>query len=125
MKEIPFKTGMIYRSKTHPQFDLIIDFVNYQKDDETGKIIEEFSIICWTNINRIEFDKFCEQHCKSKDSTFPYPYGGECQIKSMKQRIKKYGLEFAGMSDDEVSVYDNDDFTYCSGFRGMHSKLEV
>jgi len=123
LKEIPFKTGMIYRSKTHPQFDLIIDYVNYQKDDETGNIIKEFSIVCWCNINKSEFDKFCEKHCKSKESTFPYAYWGECQIESMKQRIKKYNLGFIEMSDDEVTIYNNNDFEYTSGFKTMHSKL--
>lgn len=114
---------MIYKSKTHPQFDMSIDYVNYEKDDETGNIIKDFSIICWCNINKTEFDKFCDEHCKSKESTFPYPYGGECQIDSMKQRLKKYNLEFVGLSDDEVTIYRDDGFEYASGFNKMHSKL--
>ena len=123
MKEIPFKTGMMYKSKTHPQFDMIIDYVNYEKDDDTGHIIKDYSFICWCNINKPEFEKFCNEHCKSEESTFPYPYGGDCKIDSMKQRLKRYNLEFVGMSDDEVVIFRDDECEYASGFKEMHSKL--
>lgn len=115
-----FKTGMIYRSKTHPQFDLIIDYVSYNPN----KVSDYGNIICWCNINRKVFDGFIETKLgKNRDTTFPYPYCGECSILSMRQRIKKYNLEFMGMSDDEVSFYEDSEFMYCSGFKNLKSHL--
>lgn len=34
-----------------------------------------------------------EDHIRSGKNTFPYSFGGECSIKSMKQRIKRDKLE--------------------------------
>lgn len=34
-----------------------------------------------------------DEHIKNGKNTFPYPFGGECSVKSMKQRIRKYKLE--------------------------------
>lgn len=122
---LPFKTGMIYRSETHPQFDMIIDFVTYVFNDD-GKINKYGTIICWCNINENKFTEFVDLKLgkgRSNKSTFPYSYFGECSINSLKQRIKKYNLKYCGMSDDEVTVYQNDEFEYCAGFKEMHSKL--
>lgn len=125
MKKEPFKTGMMFKSKTHPQFDLIIDFVCYHRNYEIYDY-NLFSIICWTNINRESFDKFIEEKLgKNRKDTYPYAFAGECTIKSMKQRIKKYNLEYIGMSDDEITIYDDNEYKYCSGFANMHSKLSI
>lgn len=115
-----FKTGMIYRSKTHPQFDLIIGFVEYNPN----RLSDYGNIVCWCNINRSEFEKFIDMKLgKNKTSTFPYVYAGECNIYSMKQRIKKYNLEYVGMSDDEVNIYNDEEDMFSSGFSNMHSEL--
>lgn len=125
MINLPFKTGMIYRSETHPQFDLIIDYVSYSFNDN-NKIDKDYTFICWCNINKEKFTEFTDSKLsanrKSK-TTFPYVYFGECSIKSMKQRIKKYNLKFIGFSNDSVVVYNNNDFEYSSGFKNMHSEL--
>lgn len=115
-----FKTGMIYRSKTHPQFDLIINFVSYNPN----KLNAYGNIVGWCNINKDEFNKFIDAKLgKNKKSTFPYAYAGDCNINSMKQRLKKYNLEYVGMSDSPVSIYEDNEDIYCSGFRG--SKFNI
>lgn len=124
MRKEPFKTGMIFRSKTHPQFDLIIDYVHYERSADNTYDFNLFSMISWCNINRKAFDDFIEKKLgKDKKSTFPYAFYGECTIKSMKQRIKKYNLKYISMSDDEINIYTNNEFEYSSGFKDMHSKL--
>lgn len=50
-------------------------------------------------------------------STFPYPFFGEMHQKSMDNYIRKYEMEFCGMSDKEVIVFNDDAFEYCSGFK--------
>ena len=121
--DLPFITGMVYKSQTHPQFDMIIDFVNYEFCD-SGKIDKYGTIICWCNINKTEFDKFIElKFGNDRETTYPYPFAGECGVQAIKQRIKKYNLEFVGMSDDKVNIYGNNKFEYCSGFDGKFSKL--
>lgn len=114
-----FKTGMIYRSKTHPQFDLIIDYVSYNP----SKLSDYGNIVCWCNINRKAFEDFVELKGKNMGNTFPYPYCGECSIKSMRQRIKKYNLEFVAVSDDEINFYEDSEFMYSSGFKNHKSHL--
>lgn len=126
MRQEPYKTGMIFRSKTHPQFDLIIDYVNYARCSENSYNFNLFSIICWCNINRKAFDEFIETKLgKDKENTFPYAWAGECKINSMKQRLKKYNLEYVGMSDDIVNIYNNDEGEYSSGFKERCSKLSI
>ncbi len=123
MDKMKFKTGMIYRSKTHPQFDMVIDCVRYQFNDN-GKIEDYGTMIAWCNIEREKFMKFVEEKLgKNRDSTYPYAFYGECSLSSAKQRIKKYNLEYVGMSDDEVVIYNNDEFEYFSAFKDKHSKL--
>ena len=115
----------MYRSKTHPQFDMIIDFVTYYFD-ENNKIENLYTIICWCNINPKAFSSFVDeklgQHRKG-DTTYPYAFYGECGIASIKQRIRKYNLEYIGMSDDDIKVYKDDEYEYVSGFANKHSKL--
>ena len=102
---------------------MIIDFVQYQFTD-SGKIGKYGTIIVWCNINMGEFKNFIEEKLgKNRETTHPYPSWGECGVQSIKQRIKKYNLEFVGMSDDEVSVYTNNEFEYCSGFKNRVSEL--
>ena len=50
---------MIYRSKTHPWFDMIVDYCHYEFNDK-GNIEKYGTIICWCNINRLDFDNFIE-----------------------------------------------------------------
>ena len=115
--KIKFKTGMTYKSETHPQFDMEIDFMTYMFNDE-GKINKYGTVICWNNINREEFDKFLDLKLGvNRKSTFPYPWSGECGVNGIKQRIKKYNLKFIGMSDKEVKVYDDNEYEYCSGYK--------
>lgn len=89
-----------------------------------------FSAVCWQRANGVEFDKFV---CKKKGydyvpeengrmdfrdkTTFPYPSFGEVKPKSLDANIKKYELEYAGMSDKEVTIYKNDEAEYSSGFK--------
>jgi len=115
-KKIPFKAGMMFESQENPQFNCMIDFVLFQYDDD-NKIIDYVQIIDWSNTNKEEFDKFCNTHCKGKESTFPYAFWGECNVKSFKSRLKKYNLKFIGMNDKETVVYKNDEFEYCEGFK--------
>lgn len=123
MRNLQFKTGMIYKSKTHPQFDMIIDCVQYQFDDN-GKIENYGTVITWCNINKAEFMKFTEEKLgKDRETTYPYAFYGECSISAIKQRIKKYNLEYVGMSDDEISIYRDDEYEYFSSFKEKHSKL--
>lgn len=122
---LPFKTGMIYRSETHPQFDMIIDFVQYQIDC-TGKIEKYGTVICWCNINRKLFFEFVNLKLgknRKSNSTFPYSFYGECSVDSLKQRLKKYNLKFVGMSDDKITIYKDDEYEYCSGFDDKCSAL--
>ena len=125
MDKIKFKTGMIFRSETHPQFDMIIDFVNYQFNDNS-KIRKYGTEISWCNINKKAFSDFVDAKLgkyRASKSTSPYAYFGSGQISSIKQRIKKYNLKFIGMSNDVVSIYSDNEYEYCSGFKNMHTEL--
>ena len=50
-------------------------------------------------------------------TTFPYPSWGEMKTKSMDAYIKKYELEYVGMSDREITIYQDDEVEYSSGFK--------
>lgn len=124
-----YKPGMIFRSKKYPWADIVIDFVSYVRDVDSAYEFNTFSIIDWTRANTVEFDKFV---CKKKGysyipdengemdfrdkTTFPYPFWGEMQQKSMDAYIRKYELEYVGMSDREIKVYEDDEGRYSSGF---------
>lgn len=123
--ELKYKTGMIFRSETHPQFDMIISFVNYAFDDR-GKIDNYPTLISWCNINKMEFSKFVNEKLGKKRadiSTAPYAFFGEGKISTINQRIKKYNLKYEGCSEDEIVVYTDDEWEYCSGFKNMSSEL--
>lgn len=129
-----YRTGMIFRSKKYPWADILIDFVSYMRDADNAYEFNLFSIIDWTRANPVEFDKFV---CKRKGydytpnengemdfrdkTTFPYPFFGEMKPKSMDSYIKKYELEYVGMSDKEVKVYKDDELEYSSGFKNISS----
>ena len=124
MKEY-FKTGMMFRSKTHPHYDFVIDFVeyaraSYEQNDEYG------SIIWWYRINDEAFDEFVSEKkgvnsinelLDSGKNTFPYTYTGEGMPKSIKAMVRKYNMEYVGMIDKEVVVYRDDEIEYSSGFK--------
>lgn len=120
-----YKTGMIFRSKKYPWTDLVIDFVSYTRGSETAYTFNMNSIIDWVRINEEAFDKHISvvkgiDYNKVKNyevSTFPYPFFGEMRQKSMDNYIRKYEMEFCGMSDKEVIVFNDDAFEYCSGFK--------
>ena len=120
-----YKTGMIFRSKKYPWTDLVIDFVSYTRGSETSYTFNMNSIIDWIRINEEAFDKHISvakgiDYNKVKNyevSTFPYPFFGEMHQKSMDNYIRKYEMEFCGMSDKEVIVFNDDAFEYCSGFK--------
>lgn len=133
-----YKTGMVFRSKKYPWADILIDYITYNRMAETSYEFNTFSTICWQRANETEFDKFvCK--CKgynyipdkngrmdfSDKTTFPYPFFGEMQPKSMDSYIRKYELEYIGMSDKEVKVYKDDESEYSSGFlKDQHIKIE-
>ena len=120
-----YKTGMIFRSKKDPWTDLVIDYVVYTRVCESAYIFNMNSLICWTRINQEAFDKHISvakgiDYNKVKNhevSTFPYPFFGAMHQKSMDDNIRKYEMEFCGMSDKEVIVFNDDDFEYSSGFK--------
>lgn len=89
MKLSELKSGMMFRSKTHHHADMSI------------YVCDEYCI-CWTCINRDAFDRYVSKKKGVKNiqelldngkNTFPYPYAGECNLKSFNQRLKKYNLE--------------------------------
>ena len=120
---------MIFRSKKYPYADIMIDYVYYMRDLDSAYDFNQYSIIDWVRANRVEFDKFIykkkgynyipnesgEMDFTDK-STFPYPYCGEMKTKSMDAYIKKYELEFVGMSNREVIVYRDNEGEYSAGF---------
>ena len=124
-----YKPGMIFRSKKYPYADIVIDYVYYMRDVDSTYEFNQHSIINWTRANEESFDKFI---CKRKGynyepdenghmdftgkTTFPYPFWGDMKTKSMDAYIKKYELEFVGMSDREVHVYRDDEGEYSAGF---------
>ena len=116
---------MIFRSKKYPWTDLVIDFVSYTRGSETTYTFNMNSIIDWVRINEEAFDKHISvvkgiDYNKVKNhevNTFPYPFFGEMHQKSMDNYIRKYEMEFCGMSDKEVIVFNDDAFEYCSGFK--------
>ena len=120
-----YKTGMIFRSKKDPWTDLVIDFVSYIRGSETVYTFNMNSIIDLVRINEEAFNKHISvskgiDYDKVKNhevSTFPYPFFGEMHQKSMDNYIRKYEMEFCGMSDKEVIVFNDDAFEYCSGFK--------
>lgn len=120
---------MMFKSKTHPQFDFAIDYLTYFRMAESSYEFSLFSSIGWHRINDEAFDKFvCEKKGYKYEpnengvmdfrdkTTFPYPSFGEMKPKSMDGYIKKYNFEYAGMSDDEVHIYRDDEGEYVSGF---------
>ena len=104
---------------------MVIDYVVYTRVCESAYIFNMNSIICWTRINQEAFDKHISvakgiDYNKVKNhevSTFPYPFFGAMHQKSMDDNIRKYEMEFCGMSDKEVIVFNDDDFEYSSGFK--------
>lgn len=128
-----YKTGMIFRSKKYPWTDLIIDYVSYNRMAKNPYDFNIFSIIDWYRVNGVEFDKFV---CRRKGydyvpeengrmdfrdkTTFPYPSWGEMKTKSMDAYIKKYELEYVGMSDREIIIYRDDEDEYASGFKNRY-----
>ena len=50
-------------------------------------------------------------------TTFPYPFWGEMKTKSMDAYIKKYDLEYVGMSEREVVIYNDNECEYSAGFK--------
>lgn len=125
-----YKTGMIFRSKKYPWADIMIDYVSYDRMAESSYEFNLFSIIDWHRANGVEFDKFIcirkgYDYAPEKDgrmdfrdkTTFPYPSWGEMKTKSMDAYIKKYELEYVGMSDREITIYQDDEAEYSSGFK--------
>lgn len=125
-----YKTGMIFRSKKYPWADIMIDYVSYNRMAESSYEFNLFSIIDWHRANDVEFDKFIcirkgYDYAPEEDgrmdfrdkTTFPYPSWGEMKTKSMDAYIKKYELEYVGMSDREVTIYQDDEAEYSSGFK--------
>lgn len=125
MKE-DLKSGMMFRSKTHPHFDLVIDYVLYCRSYYNYHKDEYGSIVTWYRINDEAFDNFVKEKkgatikelLASGKNTFPYSYAGEGMPKSIKAMIRKYNMEFVGMIDKEVVVYNDDEIEYVSALKG-------
>lgn len=125
-----YRPGMIFRSKKYPYADIVIDYVYYMRNVDSTYEFNQFSIIDWSRANEVEFDKFI---CKRKGynyapdenghmdftnkTTFPYPFWGEMKTKSMDAYIKKYELEYVGMSEREVVRYNDNECEYSAGFK--------
>ena len=125
-----YRPGMIFRSKKYPYADIVIDYVYYMRNVDSTYEFNQFSIIDWSRANEVEFDKFI---CKMKGynyapdengymdftnkTTFPYPFWGEMKTKSMDAYIKKYDLEYVGMSEREVVIYNDNECEYSAGFK--------
>lgn len=89
MKLSELKEGMVFRSKSHPHADMSVH------------VCDE-DCICWTCANEEAFDRYVSEKKGVKNikelldngkNTFPYPYSGECSLKSFNQRLRKYNLE--------------------------------
>ena len=46
--------------------------------------------------------------------------GGEMKPKSMDTYIKRYELEYVGMCDREIIIYEDDEDEYASGFKNKY-----
>jgi hypothetical protein len=119
-----YKTGMIFRSKEYPHFDIMIDFLWYMRDADTAGEFNTFSRICWVRANDEAFFRFvCERkgytypYTVEQGSTAPYPSFGEMTPKSLDAYLRKYNLQYVGMSDKEVVVYSDNENQYSTGFK--------
>lgn len=97
----PFIPGMVFKSKTHPHMNMIIDYVCYG-------IMP--TIIDWSLIDHKVFNEFLESKGIIGRSTFPYACWGECTHQSMKQRIKKYNLKLDHI--EELKIYTNNEYEF-------------
>lgn len=111
----------------------MIDYVSYNRMAESSYEFNLFSIIDWHRENGVEFDKFVcmkkgYEYVPEEDgrmdfrdkTTFPYPSWGEAKLKTMDAYIKKYELEYVGMSDREIIIYADDEDEYASGFKNKY-----
>lgn len=120
-----YKTGMIFRSKKYPGLDFVINYVQYRRGCESAYNFNMNTIIDYIRIDEEAFMKYVSvvkgvDYNKIKNgeiNTFPCSFFGEMHQKSMDNYIRKYEMEFCGMSDKEVIVFNDDDFEYCSGFK--------
>lgn len=116
-----YKTGMIFRTKEYPHKDIEIGYVSYARDSESAYMFNMLSIIDWSIANREAFNKYvCEKKGTDYSTTFPYPSWGEMRTKSIDAYIRKYKLEFVGMSDKKVDIYADNEYEYSSGFREFY-----
>lgn len=126
-----YRAGMMFKSKRNPWADLVISCAYYDRLAESSVEFNNLSCICWHRINWEAFDKYVcirkgynympEQNGRMDfrdKTTFPFPSFGEAKSNSMDLYIKKYELEFAGMCEDEVIVYHDDNGLY-------HSELSI
>nr|WP_297935677.1 hypothetical protein [uncultured Lachnoclostridium sp.] len=115
-----YKPGMIFRSKKYHGLDFVIDCVQYRRGCESAYNFNMNAIIGYDRIDEESFMKYVSvskgvdyNKIKSGEiNTFPYPFHGEVNQKSMDAYIRKYEMEFSEMSDKEVVVFHDDDFEY-------------
>lgn len=120
-----YKVGAMFTSEKYPWADIVIDSVIYARFAQNAKDFNVFSFIGWQRINRQAFDKFvCEQKgyeykldkegCMNftSSTTFPYAYFGERSPASMDSYLQRYDLKFAGMKNEKIVVYRDDDIEY-------------
>lgn len=87
--------GQIWISKENPHKSLRISHIGSMWDNTDEGMFclwEVYDVDSWERfiINK-KFNGIgvLEDYLKQGKNTFPYPFGGECSIKSMKQRIRK------------------------------------
>lgn len=129
-----FKSGMIFRSKTHPQYDFVIDFVDYYRLADNSYDFYFWSTITWYRINEEAFDKFVssklgvsnmKELIDSGRGTFPYAFSGESKIKSIKSMIRKYNMEYVGMIDKKIKIYFDNEKNYSSGIVKYQKREDI
>lgn len=94
----PFLPGMVFKRKTHPHMNMIIDFVYYGINP---------TCIDWSLIDHKAYNNFLVSNGITGNCTFPYVCWGECTHQSMKQRIKKYNLKLDHIED--MKIYKSND----------------
>lgn len=93
------KKNQVWINKTEPHRSIKITDVGSMFDNT-----DEGMYCIWSVYDEEARDKFIlkkkfkgignlKEHISNGKNTFPYPFGGECSVRSMKQKIRKYKLE--------------------------------
>jgi len=91
--------GQIWVNDEKPYLSIIITYKGIRFDKT-----EEGTYVIWEVYDEESWSKYVldkkfnnigslEDHIRSGKNTFPYSFGGECSVKSMKQRIRNNKLK--------------------------------